>query len=119
MGSSYAPIQGQLSILLSFLGTFFLFGMTGLSFISYERKVTQYDEEGYFIPATISPGPSSSGHILYASGSSSSWSNVNVRPRRQINLPHRVAFRQGNLDLTQFADNLFRGLSAAHSFLPR
>jgi hypothetical protein len=46
------------SVLLSFLGTFLLFDMTGLSFIPYERKVTQYDEEGYVIPATVDKGPS-------------------------------------------------------------
>jgi hypothetical protein len=46
------------SVLLSFLGTFLLFDKTGLSFIPYERKVTQYDEEGYVIPATVDKGPS-------------------------------------------------------------
>jgi hypothetical protein len=46
------------SVLLSFLGTFLLFDMTGLSFIPYERQVAQYDEEGYVIPATVDKGPS-------------------------------------------------------------
>ena len=46
------------SVLLSFLGTFLLFDKTGLSFIPCERKVTQYDAEGYVIPATVDKGPS-------------------------------------------------------------